>query len=85
VYVLEGALVLVTDDGEEMLQAGDCAGFKAGVKNGHCLQNRTGQVARFLVVGSRSDADHGGYPDIDMAFKADSDGGGFIHKDGTPY
>lgn len=85
VYVLSGELVLVTDEGEDLLQAGDSAGFKAGVKNGHCLQNRTAQVSRFLVVGSRSDEDRGEYPDIDMAFKSESDGGGFIHKDGTPY
>jgi len=30
VYVLEGEAVLVTDSGEEILRAGDCAGFKAG-------------------------------------------------------
>src|SRR5690606_7995843 len=30
VYVLEGELVLVTDGGEAVLRAGDCAGFKAG-------------------------------------------------------
>ena len=30
VYVVEGELVLVTDEGEETLRAGDCAGFKAG-------------------------------------------------------
>src|SRR5690348_6647438 len=33
VYVLEGEVVLVTDDGEEVLRAGDCAGFKAGDSN----------------------------------------------------
>ena len=37
VYVLEGEVVLVTDAGEEVLRAGDCAGFKAGVKDGHHL------------------------------------------------
>src|ERR1700691_979748 len=30
VYILEGEVVLVTDAGEEILRAGDCAGFKAG-------------------------------------------------------
>src|SRR6202008_3318729 len=33
VIVVEGELVLVTDDGEEVLKAGDCVGFKAGVPN----------------------------------------------------
>jgi hypothetical protein len=30
VYVISGEVVLVSDDGEEMLRAGDAAGFKAG-------------------------------------------------------
>ena len=39
--VLEGEAVLVTDDGEEVLRAGDCAGFAAGEANGHHIQNRS--------------------------------------------
>ena len=31
VYVLSGEVVLVTDAGEEVLRAGDCAGFKAAI------------------------------------------------------
>jgi len=87
VYVLAGELTLVTDDGEEMLRAGDGAGFRAGVPNGHCLQNRSVEVAEFLVVGSRSNEDYGEYPDIDLIFKPGrySGGGGYAHKDGTPY
>jgi uncharacterized cupin superfamily protein len=87
VYVLEGALVLVTDGGEEALVAGESAGFKAGVRDGHCLQNRSQKDAVFLVVGSRNDEDHGEYSDIDMMFTAGrySGKGGYRHKDGTPY
>jgi len=58
VYVLEGELGLVTDDGEEILKSGDCAEFKAGVENGHCLQNRS-RIAtpslRVLRVRRRTD------------------------------
>ena len=87
VYVLSGDLTLVTDQGEQTLVAGDCAAFPAGVRNGHCLQNRTAADAEFLVVGSRSDEDHGEYPDIDLIFLAgrNAGGGGYAHKDGTPY
>lgn len=87
VYVLEGELVLVTDSGDAILRAGDCAGFKAGVHNGHCLQNRSSKVATILVVGSRDDRDHGEYPDIDLKFTAGRYGGkgGYTHKDDTPY
>jgi uncharacterized cupin superfamily protein len=81
VYVLSGELVLVTDEGEETLQAGDCAGFKAGDRNGHCLQNRSQQDAQFLAIGTRHDEDYGEYPDIDLKFAGD----GYYHKDGRPY
>ena len=53
VWVLEGELVLITNSGKEILHAGDCAGFKAGVSNVHHLQNRSDQVAIILEMGSR--------------------------------
>jgi uncharacterized cupin superfamily protein len=87
VHVLEGEVVLVTDAGEETLRAGDSAGFKAGVRDGHHLQNRSSVDAVLLVVGSRSEDDHGEYSDIDMVFAAGrySGKGGYRRKDGTPY
>jgi uncharacterized cupin superfamily protein len=88
VFVVEGELVLVTDRGEERLVAGECAGFPAGERDGHCLQNRSSASAAFLVVGSRVDADYGEYPDIDLAFAPGRYSGsgslGFRKKDGTP-
>jgi uncharacterized cupin superfamily protein len=87
VYVLAGEVVMVTDAGDEALRAGDCAGFKAGVRDGHCLQNRSGEDAEILVIGTRDDADYGEYPDIDMAFSPGhySGASGYRHKDGRPY
>ncbi len=84
VYVLEGELVLVTDDGEEILGVGDCAGFKAGVRDGHHLQNRSLREATYLEIGARKPLeDEGEYPDLDMVFlKARA---GFAHRDGKPY
>ncbi len=83
VFVLDGEVVLVTDAGEEVLRAGDCAGFKAGVPDGHHLQNRSQRDAMVLEVGSRKADDEGDYPDIDLRFL--KGGGGFAHQDGTPY
>jgi uncharacterized cupin superfamily protein len=84
VFVLEGEVVLVTDAGEEYLRAGDCAGFKAGVKDGHHLQNRSQREAVILEIGSRkADEDEGEYPDIDLRFL--KGGAGFAHKDGKHY
>jgi uncharacterized cupin superfamily protein len=87
VYVLEGEVVLVTDAGQEPLRPGDSAGFKAGVRDGHCLQNRSESDAVVLVVGSRNDADEGEYSDIDMVFTGArySGKGRYRRKDGTPY
>ena len=53
VYVLSGEVVLVTDGEEEVLRAGNSAGFRAGDTNGHCLQNRSGDDARVLEIGTR--------------------------------
>ena len=92
VYVLSGELVLVEDDGEVTLKPGDCAAWKAGVRNGHHLINRSSSnEARFLVVGTRDSGDWGEYPDIDLRFnparydRAGGAGGAYSHKDGRPY
>jgi uncharacterized cupin superfamily protein len=71
VYVLEGEVVLVTGAGEEVLRPGDCAGFKAGVADGHCLQNRSEAEAVLLEVGTRHPGGDGAeYPDIDLVLPA---------------
>ncbi len=87
VYVVSGELTLVEDDGETQLHAGDSAAWRAGVKNGHHLQNRTSHDAVFLAVGTRDNADSGEYPDIDMRFDAGryKGGGGYSRKDGTKW
>ncbi len=83
-YVLEGEVVLVTDDGEEVLRAGDCAGFRAGDANGHHLQNRSDVDAVLLDIGSRHpDTDAVDYPDIDLALAAGDRA--YRHRDGSPY
>jgi uncharacterized cupin superfamily protein len=84
VWVVEGEVVLVTDGGEQTLRAGDCAGFPAGVANGHHLQNRSGAEAVLLEVGSRRAAEDGAdYPDIDLMLVNGETG--YRHKDGRPY
>jgi len=83
-WVLEGEVVLVENEGETLLRAGDCAGFKAGVANGHHLQNRSDTVAVLLEMGSRNPAEDGcDYPDIDLILRAGEET--YRHRDGTPY
>jgi uncharacterized cupin superfamily protein len=81
VWVLEGQVVLITDQGEEVFRAGDCVGFRAGDANGHHFQNRSEHTARLLEIGSRHDDDVTDYPDIDLRI----DGPVTTHKDGRPY
>lgn len=84
VYVLSGEVVLVTDAGEEILKSGDCAGFKAGDKDGHHLQNRGPSDALVLEIGTRTKSEYSEYPDIDLAADTGS-GAMYQHKDGRPY
>lgn len=84
VLVLEGAVVLVTDSGEELLEPGDCAGFKAAVANGHHFQNRSNRDALLLEVGTRQPHnDEVFYPDIDLV--APKGRAGYAHKSGEAY
>lgn len=81
VYLLSGELILITDDGEQILHAGDCAAFPKNVPNGHHLINRSAEVAVYLEIGTRSEGDVCSYPDIDLR----ADENGYAHRDGTPY
>src|SRR5215469_15878231 len=85
VYVLAGEVVLVIDEGEEVLRAGDAAGFSAADNNGHCLQNRSRQEARVLEIGSRVPGDVAYYSDIDMVAPAGGKPAVYTRRDGAPY
>lgn len=84
VMVTQGEVVLVNNDGETVMRAGDCAAFPAGVENGHHFLNRSDAEARFLVIGTRAPTETVYYSDVDMMV-VDVDGvGTFTRKDGSP-
>src|SRR5262245_54046807 len=86
VFVLEGEVVLRTNEGEQRLTAGMCAGFPAGAKNGHHLVNRSDRPARYLEISNRHPDDTAEYSDEDLAYRKGPDGGAvFARKDGTRY
>jgi uncharacterized cupin superfamily protein len=88
VFVLEGEVVLRTDEGEQLLTAGTCAGFPAGTKNGHQLVNRSDRPARYLEVSDQDTEDAPVYvdPDVDLAYQKSPDGRAVLtRKDGTPF
>ncbi len=86
VYVLEGEVVLRTEAGEQLLGAGMCAGFPAGVADGHQLINRGDRPAVYLEVSNRDSADGAHYtdPDVDLLFSPPHARGRFTRRDGSP-
>ena len=83
VVVLDGEAMLVEDEGETLLRAGDCAAFPKDVPNGHRLINRSDRPCHFLAIDCRIGEGDCHYPDVDLHAPAGSDG--YTHKDGTPY
>lgn len=84
VYILSGEATLVTEDGEEILGAGMCAGFKAGGV-AHQLANRTSEPVVYLEIGDRRPGDAADYPADDLVATFIEGGWRFTHKDGQPY
>ena len=85
IYVLEGELVLVENDGEVVLKPGDAAGFKAGSGNAHKLVNRTNRDAVYFEVGTRAKSERVHYPDVDLVMERDENGRRYLHRSGEPY
>jgi uncharacterized cupin superfamily protein len=85
VYVLEGEVVLVTNEGEQTLTAGMCAGYPAGSKNGHHFVNRSQKPAKYLEMGTNVPGDTAFYPDDDLRLMETEDGMVYAHKDGRRY
>ncbi len=85
IFILDGEPTLVTDDGEQLLGPGICAGFPAGGV-AHQLINRTDRDVIYLEVGDRSANDEVFYPVDDIQAVLSSDAKWvFARKDGTPY
>lgn len=83
VVMLEGEAVLIEDEGETVLRAGDCAAFPKDVPNGHRLVNRGDRRCVFIAIDCRLGEGDCHYPDIDLRFDIANDR--YTRKDGTPY
>ena len=84
VYVLEGEITLIEDNGETVLKPGDAAAYKAGVANGHHLVNKTSQDVLYLEIGTRAPRDVGHYPDVDFCYEKTEAGMRMFRKSGEP-
>jgi uncharacterized cupin superfamily protein len=85
VYVLSGEVALVTNDGEQALTAGMCAGYPAGSRDAHHFVNRSAAPATYLEIGNRIEGDNAFYPDDDLMWCEDEQGVYAAHKDGRRY
>jgi uncharacterized cupin superfamily protein len=74
VFIVDGEVVLRTDEGEQVLTSGMCAGFPAGVSNAHQLVNRSNRPARYLEISNRDPSDVAEYPHDDLVLRRDTDG-----------
>ena len=81
VVMLTGSAILVEDEGETKVRAGDVLAWPKGVRNGHHLVNRSAEPCSFIAI-SAGPKGTGGYCDIDMMWTAD---GRFCHRDGAEY
>jgi uncharacterized cupin superfamily protein len=86
IWVVQGEVVLETNEGRQALREGMCAGFPAGCGNAHRFVNETGRDALLLVIGDRTPFDEITYPEIDNHATAGADGR-YVHtrKDRTPH
>ena len=82
VYVLSGEVALITNNGEQILRAGMCAGYPAGNRDGHHMINRSDAAAQYLEIGSRIEGDNAFYPDDDLMWVETEGGTIAAHKDG---
>ena len=85
IYILSGHPTLVTDAGDTPLAPGMCAGFRAGVPNGHRLVNRTDAEVLYLEIGDRVAGDLALYPDDDLKAAMVDGKWQFVHNDGSSY
>jgi len=85
VYMIEGELVLIENDGETIMRPSDTAGFKAGIADGHHLVNRSDRDAVFLVIGTRAPRERCHYPDIDLAYEFENGRYRYTRKSGAPF
>lgn len=84
ILMLSGEVILCEDD-EAPLRAGEAACWPAGRATGHQLHNRSAAPAIYLTIGTRHMADVIHYPDHDLITHKQGQARRYLHGDGTPY
>jgi uncharacterized cupin superfamily protein len=84
IWMVSGEVILV-EDHETVLRAGDVAAWPAGRPPGHRLDNRSEAPARYLVIGTRTARDRIHYTDHDLITEKDGAARRHLRRDGTPH
>jgi uncharacterized cupin superfamily protein len=84
IYMLSGEVVLV-EETETLMKAGDVACWPAGHPVGHHLENRSTAKASYLTIGTRKTKDVIHYPDHNLISHKDGDARRHTHADGRPF
>jgi uncharacterized cupin superfamily protein len=84
-YVLDGTVTLLENDGPHVIGPGTAVCWPAGAPNAHCLRNDGRDPATLFITGSRFAEDACHYPDIDLHYSRRNGLRSFSRKDGTPY
>lgn len=84
ILMLAGEVILI-EDSETPLRAGDVACWPAGHPVGHRVDNRSDAPARYLVIGTRAPRDRIHYTDHNLITEKDGATRRYLHRDGTPY
>lgn len=87
-YVLAGEVMLVTDEGEVVMRAGQSVGFPAGRAVGHHFVNRSQSLVRLLEVASISPLGNESiYTEDDLLLVPSADGAQrvFVNRQRQPY
>ena len=82
ILMLAGEVVLI-EDSETLLRAGDAAAWPAGNPVGHRLDNRSDTPARYLVIGTRAGRDTVHYTDHDLITEKGGATRRHLRHDGT--
>ncbi len=63
-FLLSGHATILDNFGEHLLSPGDAVCWPHGEENAHRVENRSTEACRYLILGSRVEADICHYPDL---------------------
>jgi uncharacterized cupin superfamily protein len=86
IYILKDEATLITDEGEQNLPSGTCAGFPFDGMIGHLVGNGSDAMVDHLDADDRTTGDEVEYSDIDLRAEFVPEKGYlFVQNDGTPF